>query len=131
MGDEMMGLSTNHLTEVNNYSPTPAEVELLEIKMNPNNVGLNVTEICKLWGRSRTYYYEVMKNPNFKKLLTKTSVDLVYDGLNDALAALKKSAANPSPKANPDRRLLFELAGVSKVADGDKIMIINVRNEDD
>ena len=66
----------------------------------------------------------------FKNLVNKTSL-LVRDGLGEVIAALKKSASNPSPKANPDRRLLFELAGVSKVADGDKIMIINVRNEDD
>jgi len=128
---ELVELSTNNTTKVDDYTPTPAEIRILEIVLNPEYAGKSVTEKCQAANVSRETWYKSHKKKEFRELVNKTSLDLVRDGLGEVIAALKKSASNPSPKANPDRRLLFELAGVSKVADGDKIMIINVRNEDD
>ena len=130
MGDELTTNGSIILTETDKYSPTPAEVRILEVSLNPEHAGKNVTEKCRVAKVSRDTWYEAFKKPGFKNLVNKTSVDLVRDGLGDAVAALRKAASNPSPKANPDRRLLFELAGVSKVADGDKIMIVNIRKGD-
>jgi len=119
-------LLTHNVTEVDDYSPTPAELRILEVSLNPETAGLNITEKCQLANVSRETWYKSFRKPDFKKLVNKTSLDLVQDGLADAVAALKKAASNPSPKANPDRRLLFELAGVSKVASGNNIVLVNV-----
>jgi hypothetical protein len=124
--NEIEGVKHNYLTENDEYSPTPAEMRIIEVSLNPEHAGKSITERCQLADVSRETWYKSFRKPEFNELVNKTSLDLIRDGLGDALAALKKSAANPSPKANPDRRLLFELAGVSKVADGDKIMIVNV-----
>lgn len=124
--NEIEGVKHNYLTENDEYSPTPAELRILEVCLNPEHAGVSITERCQLADVSRETWYKSFRKPEFNELVNKTSLDLIRDGLGDALAALKKSAANPSPKANPDRRLLFELAGVSKVADGDKIVIYNV-----
>lgn len=130
MNNELMESGGIIPTETDEYSPTPAEVRILEVSLNPEHAGKNITEKCRVAEVSRDTWYEAFKKPGFKNLVNKTSVDLVRDGLGDAVAALRKAASNPSPKANPDRRLLFELAGVSKVADGDKIMIVNVKLDD-
>lgn len=130
MNNELMESGGIIPTETDGYSPTPAEVRILEVSLNPEHAGKNITEKCRVAEVSRDTWYEAFKKPGFKNLVNKTSVDLVRDGLGDAVAALRKAASNPSPKANPDRRLLFELAGVSKVADGDKIMIVNVKLDD-
>jgi len=126
---EIEGVKDNYLTDNDEYSPTPAELRILEVSLNPEHAGKNITERCQLADVSRETWYKSFRKPEFNELVSKTCLDLVRDGLGDALAALKKSAANPSPKANPDRRLLFELAGVSKIADGDRIMIVNLSTE--
>ena len=124
--NEIEGVKHNYLTENDEYSPTPAETRIIEVSLNPEHAGKTITEKCQIAKVSRETWYAVFRKPEFKSLVNKTALDLVQDGLGDALSALKKSAANPSPKANPDRRLLFELAGVSKINEGDKIMIVNV-----
>lgn len=123
---EIEGVKDNCLTESDEYSPTPAELRILEVSLNPEHAGKTITDKCQIANVSRETWYAVFRKPQFKELVNKTALDLVHDGLSEAIAALRKSAANPSPKANPDRRLLFELAGVNKIADGDRIMIVNV-----
>lgn len=127
--NDLIGVKDNYLTESDEYSPTPAELRILEVSLNPEHAGKNITERCQLADVSRETWYKSFRKPEFNELVSKTCLDLVRDGLGDAVSALKKSASNPSPKANPDRRLLFELAGVSKIADGDKIMIVNLSTE--
>jgi hypothetical protein len=124
--NEIESVKHNYLTENDEYSPTPAELRIMEVCLNPEHAGKTITDKCQIAEVSRETWYAVFRKPEFKNLVNKTALDLVQDGLGDALAALKKSAATPGAKNNPDRRLLFELAGVSKVADGDKIMIVNV-----
>jgi hypothetical protein len=128
--NDLMELSTNNMTQVDDYSPTPSELRILEVSLNPEHAGKNITEKCQLANVSRETWYKSFRKPGFKELVNKTSLDLVRDGLGDAISALRKAASNPSPKANPDRRLLFELAGVSKVAEGNSLMIVNVKLDD-
>ena len=61
----MAEYSKKDITKLNGYNLTAAEQRLLEVLVNPANVGLSVTEKCKLANISRTTYYDLMQKPEF------------------------------------------------------------------
>lgn len=124
--DENMELSTNNVTEVNKYVPSPAALELLEIKLNPDNLGKSVTDVCKIWGHSRTHFYELMGNSGFVELLNKTALDMVRDKVSDVLSASIKAATTGGVKGYQDRRMLLEMFGIAVKENDNRIVIVNI-----
>lgn len=125
--NEEMGLSTNIETEVDDVHLTPSREKILTALLNPEFIGLTVTEKCKQIGVSRQAWYMALHDSEFMALVNKTSLDVLKDGIAGAMTALLKSASNPSPKCNPDRRLFFELTGhTSKEVPGN-FVIVNVK----
>lgn len=93
--------------EIDGYKPTPAEERLLEVLLDPANLGKTVTEKCRLAGVSRDIYYKAMQKPGFCALLNKTALMLIRDKVADVLNATYKFAMQP--KNHQDRKLLLEL----------------------
>lgn len=60
------------MTEKDKYKPTAAEKRLLEVLINPDYLGKNVTELCNLAGISRNKYYDAMKKKDFQSLVADT-----------------------------------------------------------
>lgn len=127
--DENMELSTIIDTEVDVSSLSPQRERILQALINPEFAGLSVAERCQRIGVSRQSWYVAKHDPKFMELVNKLQYDMLKDGVSGAMAALIKSASNPSPKSNPDRRLLFELTGHSaKELTGQNVIVINVRD---
>ena len=63
MGDELTTNGSIIPTETDKYSPTPAEVRILEVSLNPEHAGKNVTEKCRVAKVSRDTWYEAFKSP--------------------------------------------------------------------
>ncbi len=54
------------MTKTNIYEPTVAEKKLLEVLINPEHLGKNVTELCNLANVSRNKYYDAMKKTTIR-----------------------------------------------------------------
>lgn len=100
------------MTKDDKYKPTPAENRLLNVVLDTDNVGKNVTELCNLAGISRNKYYEAMHNEQFKELITETSVDLIKGRLGDVINATIKYSLEE--KGHQDRKMLLTMAGLYK-----------------
>ena len=61
MGDELTTNGSIIPTETDKYSPTPAEVRILEVSLNPEHAGKNITEKCRVAEVSRDTWYEIKK----------------------------------------------------------------------
>lgn len=121
---EIEGVKDICLTESDVPHLSPAREKILQALLNPEFVGLTVTEKCQRIGVSRQAWYVALHDPAFMELVNKTSLDVLKEGISGVMAALLKSASNPSPKSNPDRRLLFELTGhTTKEINGNYILV--------
>ena len=103
----MAEYSKEDIAKLNGYTLTAAEQRLLEVLVNPANVGLSVTEKCKLANISRTTYYDLMQKPEFLQALNKTALLLIRDRVADVLNATYKFAMQS--RNHQDRKLLLEL----------------------
>ncbi|MDP0995131.1 phBC6A51 family helix-turn-helix protein, partial [Klebsiella pneumoniae] len=74
-------------TKPNEYRPTKAEKKLLETLVNPDNIGLNVEDLCAVAKISKNTYYVAMKKPEFVKLVNETTLELVKGKVSDVLNA--------------------------------------------
>ena len=92
------------------YRPTQAEKKLLEVLVNPENVGKSVTELCNLAEVSRNTYYKAMKNEEFRDFVTNTTVELVMGKVGDVVNATYKHALGE--RGHQDRKLLLTMAGL-------------------
>ena len=92
------------------YRPTQAEKKLLEVLVNPENVGKSVTELCNLADVSRNTYYKAMKNEEFRDFVTNTTVELVMGKVGDVVNATYKHALGE--RGHQDRKLLLTMAGL-------------------
>lgn len=116
------------VTEADDLCLSPTREKILQALINPEFAGLNVTERCQRIDISRQAWYNAKHDPKFMEIVNKMQYDMLRDSVSGAMSALIKSASNPSPKSNPDRRLLFELTGHSvKELIGQNIIIVNVR----
>lgn len=122
-----MEMSTKNATEVDNMHLTPSREKILTALLNPEFIGLTVSEKCRRIEVSRQAWYDALHDSEFMALVNKTSLDVLKEGIAGAMAALLKSASNPSPKCNPDRRLFFELTGHTAKEVPGNFIIINVK----
>ncbi|MDT2483152.1 phBC6A51 family helix-turn-helix protein [Enterococcus avium] len=98
------------MTEKDKYKPTAAEKRLLEVLINPDYLGKNVTELCNLAGISRNKYYDAMKKKNFQSLVADTTQDLIKGKIGDVLNATYKYSL--TAKGHQDRKVLLTMAGL-------------------
>lgn len=98
------------MTIEDTYTPTTAEKKLLEVLINPQNVGESVQELCNLAGVSRNKYYDAMKKKAFVKLVNDITMDLIKGKASDVLNATYKFAL--TEKGHQDRKMLLTIAGI-------------------
>lgn len=98
------------MTEKDKYKPTAAEKRLLEILINPEHLGKNVTELCNLAEVSRNKYYDAMKKKEFQSLVADTTQDLIKGKIGDVLNATYKYSL--TAKGHQDRKVLLTMAGL-------------------
>ncbi len=98
------------MTEKDKYKPTAAEKRLLEVLVNPENLGKNVTNVCNLAGVSRNKYYDAMKKKEFQSLVAETTQDLIKGKIGDVLNATYKYSL--TAKGHQDRKVLLTMAGL-------------------
>lgn len=97
-------------TKPNEYRPTKAEKKLLETLVNPDNIGLNVEDLCAVAKISKNTYYVSMKKPEFVKLVNETTLELVKGKVSDVLNASYLYAL--TEKGFQDRKILLQMAGL-------------------
>lgn len=98
------------MTEKDKYKPTAAEKRLLEVLINPDYLGKNVTELCNLAEISRNKYYDAMKKKDFQSLVADTTQDLIKGKIGDVLNATYKYSL--TAKGHQDRKVLLTMAGL-------------------
>lgn len=102
---------TNSMTEVDDTKLSPTREKIMMALLNPEFIGLSVTEKCQRIGVSREAWYRAIRDEKFMKIVNKTSLDVLKENISGVMGALVKSASNPSSKSNADRKLFFELTG--------------------
>lgn len=98
------------MTEKYKYKPTAAEKRLLEVLINPEYLGRNVTDLCNLAEISRNKYYDAMKKKEFQELVADTTQDLIKGKIGDVLNATYKYSL--TAKGHQDRKVLLTMAGL-------------------
>ena len=98
------------MTEKDRYKPTAAEKRLLEVLINPEYLGKNVTELCNLAEISRNKYYDAMKKKDFQSLVADTTQELIKGKIGDVLNATYKYSL--TAKGHQDRKVLLTMAGL-------------------
>lgn len=101
----------NSVTEINESHLTPAREKILEALLNPEFLGLSITEKCNLIGISRNCWYKAIKDQSFMSLVKKTNIDLIKESAHEIIAASKKVAINSGARGFNDRRMLLEMSG--------------------
>jgi hypothetical protein len=84
------------MTISNEYTPTPAEMKLLKVFLNPENVGVSITGKCEKAGISRNTYYEAMKKKDFVELLNHSTMEMLRGEMNDIIKVFAKKAKEGS-----------------------------------
>lgn len=98
------------VTKPNEYRPTKAEKRLLEALVNPENMRINVEDLCAVAKISKNTYYAAMKKPGFVKLVNETTLELVKGKVSDVLNASYRYAL--TDKGFQDRKILLQMAGL-------------------
>lgn len=98
------------VTKLNEYRPTKAEKRLLEALVNPDNMRINVEDLCAVAKISKNTYYTAMKKPGFVKLVNETTLELVKGKVSDVLNASYRYAL--TEKGFQDRKILLQMAGL-------------------
>lgn len=98
------------MTIEDKYTPTVAEKKLLEVLINPEHLGKNVTELCNLAKISRNKYYDAMKKEPFQELVKETTFNLIKGKVSDVLNATYVYSLGE--KGHQDRKLLLTMAGL-------------------
>lgn len=97
-------------TRGNDYKPTAAEKRLLEVLINPNNLGKSITHICELANISRRKYYDAIKKDDFNNLVNKITMDILKNKASNVLNATYKYSLEE--KGHQDRKMLLNILGV-------------------
>lgn len=91
------------------YEPSAAEKKLLQVLLNPDCIGLHVTEICQMADISRDVYYRAFKKPEFEALVKQESVGLVTKSVMPIVNTFIKEAQKGSYQHG---KAILEMAGV-------------------
>ena len=110
MAEKYENLKQELYAELDNYEPTPAEQRLLQVLLDPDNIGKSVTEKCRLADVSRDIYYKAMQKEGFIRLKNRLTYDLLKANIDEVLRATFKYALN-NAKNHADRKLLLEMYG--------------------
>jgi len=91
------------------YEPTPAELRLLVVLEDLNNIGKSVTDISKLADISRNHYYKTMKKPEFANLLNNSAIQ----NMRARLAKVNESFIKEAEQGSfAHQKLLFEMVNL-------------------
>lgn len=118
----------NVFTGEDDYSPTPGEEKLLQVRLDPENLGKNITELCQAAGISRQTYYDSMKKQGFVNLLNKLRLESLRNYISDVIDASFKTATTCGSRGFQDRKMLLEMAGLYR-SEQSFIFNANVQNE--
>lgn len=88
---------------------TDAAIRLLEVVTRPECRTMNITKQCEIANISRTTYYALFKDENFKKAYTELCQTMLLSGAAPASQALNAQAAMGDTVAI---KMLLELAGI-------------------
>jgi hypothetical protein len=97
-------------TKANGYKPTVAEKKLLEVLINPDNLGKTVQELCSLAKIGKTKYYDCFKNEQFVTLKEELTMQMVMGKASDVLNAAYKYSL--TAKGHQDRKMILTIAGI-------------------
>lgn len=121
----------DYQTYANKRPLTPEEERLLEVLLNPEHVGKNVTQKCLAANICRASYYEIMRRERFLDCLNKTAVDLVRDKMAEVIATSVKVATGSGARGFQDRQMLLKMFGFEFQENVDvKIKVINAGEDD-
>lgn len=94
----------------NIYAPTKSEKKLIEVLIDPRNIGKNVTELCSLAGVSTKVYYKAKKKEGFIEYINDLNFELLKGKVADILNATYIHAL--SEKGHQDRKMLLTIFGI-------------------
>lgn len=97
----------SQITKTDEYVPTAAEKKLLNVMLNPENVTLNVTEVCAKAGVSRDLYYTAIGKEGFRKIMPDLSRQLVSGSILQVVQAFVREAKKGS---FPHGKTILEMA---------------------
>ena len=98
------------MSKSDKYKLTPAGKKLFQVLVNPEHLGKNVDELCKIADVSRDTYYRLHKEQGFVDLVSETSKEMVMAKMGDILNATYVYALGE--KGHQDRKLLLTMAGL-------------------
>jgi len=97
---------TKSLVIQGEYEPTPAELRLLVVLEDLNNLGKSKTEISKLADISRNHYHRLMKKPEFTNLLNNSAIAK----MRSRLAKVNESFIEKAEQGSfAHQKLLYEI----------------------
>jgi hypothetical protein len=99
----------DNVTKLDIYQPTPAELKLMEVLLNPEHRMKSVTDICKIADVSRQHYYNIIKKPEFTELCKQTATELIKAEILPLIYAGIKEAKRGSFQ---HWKVLLEMAGL-------------------
>ena len=89
---------------------TAAGKKLFQVLIDPQYLGTNVDELCRIADVSRDTYYRLMKDERFTQEVTNTSKQLVMAKIGDVINATYENAIGE--RGHQDRKLLLTMAGL-------------------
>lgn len=101
------------LTDIISYTPTPAEIRLIEVLSNPENIDKSVTAKAELAGISRKTYYDITKKPEFVEYFNR----LIYESLRGRISEVVEACfrfGTTEKSCFQDRKILLQMAGFYK-----------------
>lgn len=99
------------VTDIAEYTPTPAEIRLMEVLSDPENLDKSVTQKAKLANIARKTYYEIIKKPEFSAYMNKLTYDLIKGRIGEVVEACFKFGTTEK-SCFQDRKLLLQMAGM-------------------
>ena len=100
----------NNQAKTDEYSPTPAEIKLVEVLLNPESYKKSITEKCQMAGISRDSYYRIMKNPEFCEYYNEQVRANIKSSVGEIIQATRNFGTR-FPGNHQDRKILLEMAG--------------------
>lgn len=92
--------------DVTNYVPTPAEEKLLKVLLDPDSLGMTITDICAKAGVDRNTYYRAFDKPGFKAYQRDRAQNLLAQALLPTIHAFQKEAKKGS---FPHGKIMLEM----------------------
>jgi hypothetical protein len=98
-----------NLTKLNEYSPTSAELRLLQVLLDPNFVGKSVVDKCKAANCTTPIYYAAIKKPGFNEMCKQTAIDLIKA---EVLPLIQSGLREAKRGSFQHWKVLLEMAGL-------------------